>query len=433
MERLRLKKLLEWKNSSARKPLIIRGARQTGKTWLMLEFGRRFYKSVAYINLEKSSRLKGFFEGGYDTNRIITAFELELNLKINAEDTLIIIDEIQEIPRAITSLKYFCEDAPQYHIVAAGSLLGVALHSDVSFPVGKVDFMDLYPLNFTEFLYACGDGKYVELLQQNDWQMVTAFKQTLIMRLKEYYYTGGMPEAVKAFIEGKGFTEVREIQKNILSAYELDFSKHAPINAVPRIRMIWNSILAQLAKENKKFIYGLLKEGSRAKEYEMAISWLTDCGQVYKINRVKKPGLPLKAYEDPAAFKLFIVDVGLLAALGDLNSKTLLESTSIFTEFKGSLTEQYVLQQLISDDEFVIKYWSSENSSAEVDFVIQHKNTVIPIEVKAEENLHAKSLGVYSQKFKPVISIRTSMSDFREQDWMKNIPLYGLGELGRML
>lgn len=418
-----------WKTGASRKPLIIRGARQTGKTWIMLEFGNKFYEKVAYINLEKSSRLAGIFTEAFNTKRIISAFEVETGIAIDPANTLIIIDEIQAIPKAITSLKYFFEDAPEYHIVAAGSLLGVALHSEVSFPVGKVDFMDLYPLNFTEFLYACGDGKYVDLLKNKDWELITVFKNQLINRLKEYYYTGGMPEAVKSFIDGKGMKEVREIQKNILTAYELDFSKHAPTLVVPRIRMLWNSILAQLARENKKFIYGLIKEGARAKEYEGAISWLTDCGQVYKIHRVSKPDIPLKAYEDLSAFKLFIVDIGLLAAMGSLESETILEGKSIFEEFKGALTEQFVLQQLISEDRFVINYWSSGNSSAEVDFVVQFKNEVLPVEVKAEENLHAKSLRVYSDKFKPAISIRTSMSDYRKQDWIINLPLYAINTL----
>ncbi len=347
MERLRLKKLLQWKNKPARKPLIIRGARQTGKTWLMMEFGSRFYNAVAYLNLEKSEILSEVFHSGYDIKRIIRALELETGITIEPDNTLIILDEIQTIPKAITSLKYFCEDAPEYHVIAAGSLLGVAMHNNVSFPLGKVEFMDLYPLNFTEFLYACGDERFVELMQKEDWEMLSVFRTNLTNRLKEYYLTGGMPEAVKAFTEGKGWQEVRDIQKKILSAYELDFLKHAPFATVPRIRMIWNSVLAQLAKENKKFIYGLIKEGSRARDYEGAISWLTDCGQVYKIHRVNKPGLPLKAYEDQGAFKLYIVDVGLLSAMGNLDHKVLLEKNTLLTEFKGALTEQFVLQQLI--------------------------------------------------------------------------------------
>lgn len=429
MERLRLKKLLQWKNKPARKPLIIRGARQTGKTWLMMEFGSRFYNAVAYLNLEKSEILSEVFHSGYDIKRIIRALELETGITIEPDNTLIILDEIQTIPKAITSLKYFCEDAPEYHVIAAGSLLGVAMHNNVSFPLGKVEFMDLYPLNFTEFLYACGDERFVELMQKEDWEMLSVFRTNLTNRLKEYYLTGGMPEAVKAFTEGKGWQEVRDIQKKILSAYELDFLKHAPFATVPRIRMIWNSVLAQLAKENKKFIYGLIKEGSRARDYEGAISWLTDCGQVYKIHRVNKPGLPLKAYEDQGAFKLYIVDVGLLSAMGNLDHKVLLEKNTLLTEFKGALTEQFVLQQLISEDRFSIHYWSSEKSTSEVDFILQYKNEILPLEVKAEENLHAKSLKVYAEKFSPTKAYRTSMSDYRQQDWLVNWPLYAINAL----
>ena len=429
MERLRIKRMIEWKNSTSRKPLIIRGARQTGKTWLMQEFGKRHYSNVAYLNLEKNVSLASVFEQGYDTKRIIAAIELATSTLINPDNTLIIIDEIQAIPKALTSLKYFCEDAPEYHVIAAGSLLGVALHADVSFPVGKVDFMDLYPLNFTEFLYACGDERYAEIISKQDWEFISAFKDKIINRLKEYYFTGGMPEAVKTFIEGGNFEKVRDVQKSILNAYELDFSKHAPALIVPRIRMLWNSILGQLAKENKKFIYGLVKVGSRAKEYEGALSWLIDCGQVYKIHRVSKPGIPLKSYEDLSAFKLFIVDVGLLGAMGTLDPQTLLSGSKIFTEFKGALTEQFTLQQLISEERFVINYWSSDNTSAEIDFLIQHKNDVYPLEVKAEENLHAKSLRVYSEKFQPTISYRTSLSDYRQQDWLINHPLYAINTI----
>lgn len=429
MERLALEHLKSWKLKAGRKPLIIRGARQTGKTWLMKEFGNRFYNSVAYINLEKSSRLEILFRDGFNTENIIAGLELESGVKIEAENTLIILDEIQAIPLAITSLKYINEDASSYHIIAAGSLLGVALHSSISFPVGKVEFMDLYPLSFLEFLNACDDNKYSALIENNKWELLTAFKTNLTDRLRQYYFIGGMPEAVKCFIDGKGFQEVRTIQKNILDAYELDFSKHAPVAITPRIRMLWNSILSQLAKENKKFIYGLIREGSRAKDYEAAISWLVDCGQAYKIHRITKPGMPLKAYEDLSAFKLYVVDVGLLAAMGNLDAGTLLEGNKIFTEFKGALSEQYVLQQLINDSEFVINYWSNERSSAEVDFILQYKGTVIPLEVKAEENLHAKSLKVYAEKFKPSISIRTSMSDYRKEDWLVNLPLYNINSI----
>lgn len=429
MKREKLSELISWKNKSSRKPLIIRGARQVGKTWLMKEFGNTQYSQTVYINFEKTKQLKSLFEEDFDIRRIILALQIESGKTIHADNTLLIFDEIQSVPEAITALKYFCEDAPQYHIIAAGSLLGVSLHSGISFPVGKVEFMDLHPLNFLEFLAATGEDSLVQLLNTRDWKLITTFKSKYIHRLRQYYYVGGMPEAVSKFNESENYQDVRNIQKQILNAYELDFSKHAPTAIVPRIRMVWNSIPAQLAKENRKFIYGLIKEGSRAKEYEMAVSWLMDCGQIHKVCRVSKPGIPLKAYEDTSAFKLFIVDIGLLAAMGDMDVKTLLDGNAVFSEFKGSLTEQYVMQQLKSLNEFVVYYWSSEHSTAEVDFVIQYKGQVFPVEVKAEENLHAKSLKVYYEKYLPAHTLRTSMSDFREQDWLTNLPLYALSQL----
>jgi predicted AAA+ superfamily ATPase len=433
MKREKLSELISWKNKSSRKPLIIRGARQVGKTWLMKEFGSTQYTQTIYINFEKTKQLKSLFEEDFDIRRIILALQIESGKTIHADNTLLIFDEIQSVPEAITALKYFCEDAPQYHIIAAGSLLGVSLHSGISFPVGKVEFLDLHPLNFLEFLAATGEDSLVQLLNTRDWKLITTFKSKYIQRLRQYYYVGGMPEAVSKFNESENYQDVRNIQKQILNAYELDFSKHAPTAIVPRIRMVWNSIPAQLAKENRKFIYGLIKEGSRAKEYEMAVSWLMDCGQIHKVCRVSKPGIPLKAYEDTSAFKLFIVDIGLLAAMGDMDVKTLLDGNAVFSEFKGSLTEQYVMQQLKSLNEFVVYYWSSEHSTAEVDFVIQYKGQVFPVEVKAEENLHAKSLKVYYEKYLPAHTLRTSMSDFREQDWLTNLPLYALSQLNTLV
>lgn len=433
MKREKLSELISWKNKSSRKPLIIRGARQVGKTWLMKEFGSTQYTQTIYINFEKTKQLKSLFEEDFDIRRIILALQIESGKTIHADNTLLIFDEIQSVPEAITALKYFCEDAPQYHIIAAGSLLGVSLHSGFSFPVGKVEFLDLHPLNFLEFLAATGEDSLVQLLNTRDWKLITTFKSKYIQRLRQYYYVGGMPEAVSKFNESENYQDVRDIQKQIVNAYELDFSKHAPTAIVPRIRMVWNSIPAQLAKENRKFIYGLIKEGSRAKEYEMAVSWLMDCGQIHKVCRVSKPGIPLKAYEDTSAFKLFIVDIGLLAAMGDMDVKTLLDGNAVFSEFKGSLTEQYVMQQLKSLNEFVVYYWSSEHSTAEVDFVIQYKGQVFPVEVKAEENLHAKSLKVYYEKYLPAHTLRTSMSDFREQDWLTNLPLYALSQLNTLV
>lgn len=429
MRREKLNDLIAWKKATSRKPLIIRGARQVGKTWLMKEFGNAQYTQTVYINFEKNKRLHSLFADDFDIKRVIIALQAETGLTIDPENTILIFDEIQAVPEAITALKYFQEDAPEYHIVAAGSLLGMALHSGISFPVGKVVFMDLCPLTYLEFLYAVGESALVEILQHADWKLITAYKSKYIERLRQYYYVGGMPEAVLKFSENNNFREVRDIQKQILDAYEQDFSKHAPVGMVPRIRMVWNSIPAQLAKENRKFIYGLIKKGSRAKDYELALSWLMDCGQVYKVSRVTKPAIPLKAYEDRSAFKLFMVDVGLLTAMGDIDAKTLLEGNAIFSEFKGALTEQYVFQQLKSTDEYVINYWSADRSTAEVDFVIQYEGVAVPIEVKAEENLQAKSLKVYTEKFNPQVALRTSMSDFREQDRLTNIPLYGISEL----
>lgn len=429
MERLAMQSLKDWKTKIKRKPLIIRGARQVGKTWLIKEFGKREYKQTVYINFENSKSLQNLFNTDFNISRIITALEIESGIKIQAENTLILLDEIQEAENGLTSLKYFYENTPEYHIIAAGSLLGVALHSTQSFPVGKVDFMDLYPLNFSEFLLAMNQKSLLDLLKNKNWELIKTFKDKYIALLKQYYYVGGMPEVVYSFIHNNDFQEVRNLQKQILIAYEQDFSKHIPNEIVPRLRMLWNSIPAQLSKENKKFIFGLIRQGARAKEYELALSWLIDCGLIHKIGRISKPDIPLKAYLDNSAFKLYIVDLGLLAAMGDIDVKTLLEGNKIFEEFKGSLTEQYVVQQLIANPDIPIYYWSAENGKAEVDFVVQYAGKVIPIEVKAEENLQAKSLKSYYQKYNPEMALRTSMSDYRKEDWLINVPLYTIGEL----
>ena len=429
MKRIETAYLTKWKQSDSRKPLIIRGARQVGKTWLMKEFGRREYQQCAYVNFESNAVLKTLFIDNFDIRRIIQAIQIETGITIEAGNTLIILDEIQEAKGALTSLKYFQENAPEYHIMSAGSLLGVALNNHTSFPVGKVEFLDLHPLNFTEFLEAVGETPLLNLLQSTDWSLIKNFKSRFTELLRQYYYIGGMPEAVLSFSKNRDFKEVRDIQKRILLAYEQDFSKHAPSEIVPRIRMLWNSIPAQLAKENKKFIYGIIKEGARAKEYELAMSWLIDCGLIHKINRATKPAIPLKAYEDFSAFKLFLVDVGLLTAMGDLDVKTLLEGSAIFEEFKRALTEQYVLQQLVTLNELAIHYWSADNARAEIDFLVQISGQVVPIEVKAEENLKSKSLRVYCEKYSPPTAIRVSMSDFRKEDWMTNLPLYAIDEL----
>lgn len=433
MKRLRFDDLLAWKNAASRKPLIIRGARQVGKTWLMKAFGAKEYQQTIYVNFEKSPRLQALFDDDFDLQRVLVALQAETGKTIDASNTLIIFDEIQAAPKAITALKYFEEDAPDLHIIAAGSLLGVALHSEISFPVGKVQFMDLFPMNFKEFLMAIEDNGLIEVLESGDWKLITTFKSKFIEKLRHYYFVGGMPEAVAQFAENNNFIEVRNIQKQILTAYEQDFSKHPPFSIVPRIRMLWNSIPAQLAKENRKFIYGLIKKGARAKDYELALAWLVDCGQVHKVNRITRPGVPLKAYEDFSAFKLFLVDTGLLSAMGEIDSKTLLEGDALFSAFKGALTEQYVLQEMLSAGVFSIYYWTAERSTAEIDFVIQHKNAVFPAEVKAEENLQSKSLKTFHQKYNPQLSLRFSMSDYRRQDWMINVPLYAVGALSRIL
>lgn len=345
MYRIAIEKLYKWKESKRHKPLIIQGARQVGKTWIMKEFGRKAYADAVYINFDSNSQMADLFASDLNVDRLIMGLELYVGRKIDPLNTLLIFDEVQEVPRALSSLKYFYEDAPQYHIVCAGSLLGVALHEGTSFPVGKVDFLNLYPLSFKEFLMAAAGERFARLLDIQDYAMITSFKQTYIDTLKQYYFVGGMPEAVQCFLEEKNFNTVREIQKRILTAYEQDFSKHAPAEIVPKIRMIWNSIPSQLAKENKKFIYGLVRQGGRAKEYEGALMWLCDCGLVHRISRVNAAGIPLKAYEDLKAFKLFTVDVGLLSCMTGLRQRTLLEGSGLFTEFKGALTEQYVCQQ----------------------------------------------------------------------------------------
>lgn len=421
--------LKNWKSRPGRKPLIIRGARQVGKTWLMKEFGQNEYNQTAYVNFEDSKSLNSLFADDFDIERIIAAIQIEAGVQIKAESTLIIFDEIQEADGAITSLKYFNENAPQYNIISAGSLLGVSLHKQTSFPVGKVEFMDLFPLSYEEFLIAMDQQPLLNLIDKKNWTLIKSFKSKFIQYLRIYYYVGGMPESVLSYKEKNDFREVRSIQKRLLIAYENDFSKHAPYEIVPRIRMLWNTIPAQLAKENKKFIYKAVKPGSRAKDYELALSWLVDCGLVHKVTRVSKPGIPLKSYEDYGAFKLFITDVGLLCAMGDIDVRTLLEGNSIFEEFKGALTEQFVLQQLKPKKDLAIYYWSAEKSKSEIDFLIQHSGDVIPVEVKSEENLQAKSLKTYCQKYSPQLAIRTSMSDFRKEDWMTNLPLYAISKI----
>lgn len=429
MYRTAFEQLYKWKENKNRKPLIIEGARQVGKTWLMKEFGKIAYKDTVYINFDSNSKMADLFSSDLNIERLIMGLEIYIGRKINPDNSLLIFDEIQEVPRALSSLKYFYEDAPQYNIVCAGSLLGIALHGGTSFPVGKVDFLNLYPLSYREFLMAVVGKSYVELLDNGDYDMIKAFKQTYIDALKQYYFVGGMPEAVQSFVLNKDFKEVRDIQKRILLAYEQEFSKHAPIEIVPKIRMLWNSIPSQLAKENKKFIYGLVREGGRAKEYEAAIMWLCDCGLVYKVSRINTAGIPLKAYEDLKAFKLFVVDVGLLGCMTGLHQSVLLDENMLFVEFKGALTEQYVCQQLSALDELDIYYYTNDRGSCEVDFVIDTGEKIIPVEVKAQTNLKAKSLKTYCERFSPDLAVRTSMSDYKAEEWLVNLPLYAIEEI----
>jgi predicted AAA+ superfamily ATPase len=424
MYRNKLEALNIWKSSDSRKPLIIRGARQVGKTWLMKEFGKTSFKKFLYINFEDTPSLQSLFDSDFDMNRILTVLEIHSGISLTASDTLIIFDEIQSANRAITSLKYFCEKTPELFIIAAGSLLGITMPFSNSFPVGKVDFLDLQPLSFEEYLFASGEEKLFRVIKNKDWKTIKIFKEKLLNYLRTYFYVGGMPEVVSSFIKNKDFDEIRKIQKRIILSYESDFSKHAPHEIVPRIRMVWQSIPAQLAKENKKYIYGLLREGARAKDFELAIQWLIDAGLLKKINRITKPELPLTAFTDLSAFKLYLNDVGLLSAMVGLDSKSLIQGNELYLQFKGSLTEQFVAQQLQVKNDRIITYWTNERSTSEVDFVLQKEGEIIPIEVKAELNLKAKSFKLFCEKYKPNTAYRLSMADYKNEIWMENIPLY---------
>ena len=404
--------------------MIIRGARQVGKTWLMQEFGKSHFENTAYINFDNNNRMNMLFDGDYNIPRLIDGLQIETGEKINPQTTLIIFDEVQEVPKALSSLKYFYENASEYAIIAGGSLLGVALHEGTSFPVGKIDFCNLYPLNFNEFLEAVGEESLSELLHKKDWQLITAFKTKFIDLLRKYYYVGGMPEAVAEYAESGDYSAVRQIHEQILFTYEYDFSKHATINIVPRIHNLWGSVPAQLARENKKFSPGIVQKGSRLKDYEIALQWLLDCGLLYKVKHISKPSVPLINYETDF-FKVFIHDIGLLSTKSEIDVKTLLEGNRIFEEFKGALTEQYVLQEMISNG-ITPFYWSSDGR-AEVDFVFKHESDVFPLEVKAEENLQSKSLKIYADKYNPTVALRTSMRDYRKESWLMNIPLYAIG------
>lgn len=425
MERIAYQELLDWVNSKTRKPLILRGARQVGKTWIAKDFAKKhFGDNWVYVNFEEDDFLRKVFENDFNIDRILRTISLRTGKNINS-DTLLIFDEIQEAKRGITSLKYFCENARTQPIISAGSLLGISMHNGDSFPVGKVDFIDLEPLSFREFLMACGKHSWIDVLDNHDWELVKSIKDKFVEMLKTYYYVGGMPEVVQTYIDSNDMESVRKVQVNILNAYSSDFSKHAPDREVPRIKLVWESVIGQLSKENRRFVFNVLKDGARAKEFELSIEWLADAGLVRKVNRTKSGELPLNAFEDFGTFKLYTLDIGLLCAQARLNSSILAEGDNMFSTFKGALTEQYVCQQLSKNVDLMC-YWSADNSSGEIDFLVQKNGRIIPIEVKAEENLKAKSLRFFVDKYVGLKGLRFSMSDYREQDWMTNIPLYAL-------
>lgn len=425
MERSIYSSLKKWKDSPTRKPLILQGARQVGKTYILKEFGAREYSEVVYINCDDNNDMQNMFVD-YDVDRIIRSLSAISGISIKPSTTLLILDEIQEVERGLASLKYFCEKAPEYHVAVAGSLLGITLHEGTSFPVGKVDMLYMYPMDFEEFLLAMGKEQLVELLRSNSWAALTPLRGMLTELLRQYYFVGGMPEAVKTYVERGDIWEVRSIHSKIIDAYRNDMSKHVPKQQVQRINMVWNSIPSQLARNNKKFIYGALRKGARANDFEIAIQWLVDSGLVHKVHRISKPVVPLKFYEDIASFKLFLLDCGLLGALSETPPEQILIGDNVFEEYKGAFTENYVLQQLKSLPRTFVYYYSNDNSTLEIDFVVQHEAHVIPIEVKAEENLRAKSLRQFVTDNAGLHGVRFSMSDYREQDWLTNVPLWAV-------
>ena len=429
MYRFAIDKLKSWKEKEDRKPLIIMGARQVGKTWLMREFGKKYFKNTAYVSFYNNHRMAEVFQQDFDITRIMMSLSIESGTKIDPDDTLIILDEIQAEPKVLESLKYFCEEAAEYHVMAAGSLLGVAIHEGVSYPVGKVELLDLYPLNFREFLYAMGEEGLANALPTKDYALIDSFADKYLFWLKNYFYTGGMPAVVENFRLHKDYERVRGIQNDIVRQYEGDFGKHIDAKTLPRIRMVWDSIPRQLAKENKKFFFGKIKKGARSSDFELAIQWLLDCGLIHKVERVNEPHLPLKAYKSMNAYKLFMVDIGLLGAMSDLPAEAILEGNSIFVEFKGAMTEQYVLQELVSDTSYVPYYFGTERATFEQDFLIQRGMDIMPIEVKAEGNTASKSLKAYCDKYQPKKAVRFSALKYVDQGWMENIPLYAVCNL----
>lgn len=425
MKRKIYNQLLKWKEDKDRKPLILLGARQVGKTWIMQHFGKEEYKKVAYVNCDDEPRMKQLFELDYNIERILLTLQAITGVKVTPSDTLIIFDEIQETPRALHSLKYFCEKAPEYHVMVAGSLLGVTLGKGESFPVGKVDMLSMYPMDYEEFLEATGNEGWLEILHSKDWTLIEMMKPKMIELLRQFYYVGGMPGVVSKFIENANLQQVRTLQQKILEAYRRDISKHTSETESARIRQVLDSLPAQLAKENKKFIYGAIRKGARAKDFEIAIQWLLDAGIIYKVNRIKEPKVPIKFYEDFDAFKLFMLDCGLLACMVDAPADQMLIGNNIFTEFKGALTEQYVMQQLkvLGLSPY---YWSNAKTPAEIDFIIQKGSRVVPIEVKAEENVRARSLSQFIKDNPQLKGLRISMKGYVNQDWMENIPLIAI-------
>ena len=429
MERTVLKELIEWKNKDNRKPLILNGARQVGKTWILNEFADREYAKKAYIYCRKNELARQVFSQDFDTKRIIRSLCVLSGVDITPNDTLIILDEVQDIPEVIESLKYFYEETPEYHIAAAGSLLGISMHQGVSFPVGKVDEINIYPMSFEEFLLAKGENAAFKVLEAGDFEVMTPLHNRFIDLLREYYYVGGMPEAVKEYVTTGAVNAVRTIQKNILNGYSRDFSKHASYALVPRIKMVWQSIPSQLFKENKKFIYGVLRNGARAKEFELAIQWLADAGLVYRIPRCKKIASPISIYVDPSAFKIYLLDVGLLGAMADVEASNILVKNDAFVEYNGGMTEQFVLQQMKCHAVAPVLYHTSEDSRLEIDFLIQRDGAPIPVEVKAGGNVRANSLSQLLRTTPELSAIRYSMLPYKEQEQMTNIPLYACGAL----
>ena len=425
MKRKIISQLIQWKNNPNRKPLVLLGARQVGKTWIMRHFGEKEYKKVAYVNCDEEPRMRELFSLDYDINRILLVLQSIVGFKITPTDTLVILDEIQEIPRGMHSLKYFCENAPEYHVMVAGSLLGVTLGKGESFPVGKVDMLNMYPMTFEEFLEANGKSTYIAMLHSGDKELVNAMLPKIVDELRQYYFVGGMPEAVESYITDRDLSRVRTIQNNILDAYRRDISKHTSPSESMRIGQVLNSLPSQLAKENKKFIYGAVKKGARASDFELAIQWLVDAGIVYKVNRINEPSVPVKFYEDMNAFKLFLLDCGLLACMVDAPASQMLIGNNVFVEFKGAFTEQYVMQELRGCG-LTPFYWSNAKTPAEIDFIVQYHDRLIPIEVKAEENVRARSLSQFIKDNPTLHGLRFSMKGYVEQDWMDNVPLVGM-------